>query len=401
MPFVAAIDVNTLLGCQIALAAIYALVFFCMKRIYPHLRGAGSVSIAFLVATFGNVLLVLSGSVPTFVSIAVSHCLLLSAFVLFYTGILHFFNSPRKIHYAWVLTVITTGWIVYLVLSHDRTTALTYVIAISFFCVRGLIAVEVFRQAADRIFLKIFAFLMAFYAVFALNRVIFLGIFGVPPTQAQREILQVISVVLSVSFTFLIGMSFLLMLCSDLLTLVRDESVRDLLCGVFNRRGIQLKLEAELKRTGRIGQSLSVALVDVDHFKNINDEAGHAAGDTALRNVASTLSERLRPHDLIGRFGGDEFLVVFPHTTAPDALKVCSRIQQSIRELSIPSTGLPLTISIGLTQAAHNELPDPFLARADKALYNAKNDGRNCCRVLLHEPEPAKTIERLVLPLEP
>jgi diguanylate cyclase (GGDEF)-like protein len=398
MSFISSVDVGTLLGCQIVLTLVYAIVFCCMKYIYPHLRGAGSVALAFLAATIANVLLLLSGSISAFLSVVVAHCLLLSAFVLFYSGVLHFFRSPRRIRYAWGLTLVASALIVYLVLSHNHTTALTYVIAISFFLVRGVIAVEIARQAADRVFLKIFASLMAAYAVFALNRVLFLLVLGAPPTPAQRDFLQTVSVLLSVSFAFLIGLSFLLMLCGELLTLVKDESERDLLCGVLNRRGIEQKLEYELKRASRSGQNLSIALIDIDHFKTINDHAGHAAGDTALRDVVSSISGRLRAHDLLGRFGGDEFLLIFPRTSCSDALIVSSRIEQSVRELSIPHAGLPLTISIGLTQAASGEVAGPFLARADKALYTAKNAGRNCCRVLFHETDAAEDVNHSILP---
>lgn len=398
MSFMSSIDVGTLLGCQIGLNLVYAIVFCCMKVMYPYLRGAGSVAFAFLAATIGNILLLLSGSIPTFVSIVVSHCLLLSAFVLFYTGVLHFFKSPRRIRYAWALTAVASALTVYLVLSNKHPLALTYVIAISFFLVRGVIALEIFRQAADRIFLKIFTYLMAGYAIFALNRIIFVLVHGTPPNQAQRQFLQTLSVLLSVAFAFLIGLSFLLMLCSDLLTLVKDESERDLLCGVLNRRGIEQKLDAELKRAGRIGQNISIALADVDYFKTINDQAGHAAGDTALRDVVSAISGHLRPYDFLGRFGGDEFLIVFPRTSCAEALAVCSRIEQSMRELSIPGEGMPLTISIGLTQAAHGEIAAPLLARADKALYNAKNAGRNCCRTLLHDADIKEGPGPLILP---
>jgi diguanylate cyclase (GGDEF)-like protein len=397
MSFVASIDIGTLLGCQVVLTLIYAIVFCCMKSMYPHLRGAGSVAFAFFAATIGNILLLLSGSIPTFVSIAVSHCILLSAFVLFYSGVLHFFKSPSHIRYVWALAVVSSALTIYLVYTHNFGKTLTYVIAISFFLIRGVIALEIFRQAAGRIFLKIFAFLMAGYAIFALNRVFFTLVLGVPPTAHQREVLQTVSVLLSVSFAFLIGLSFLLMLCSELLTLVKDESERDLLSGVFNRRGIVQKLELELKRV-RAGHSLSIALIDIDHFKAINDQAGHAAGDSALRDVVTAISDRLRPHDLLGRFGGDEFLLIFPHTTCADAFNVSSRIEQSVRELSIPGADLPLTISIGLTQAAIGEISPPLLARADKALYNAKNAGRNCCRILLHETHEKHSPERIILP---
>jgi diguanylate cyclase (GGDEF)-like protein len=398
MSLIASVDIGTLLGCQIVLTLIYAIVFCSMKIMYPHLRGAGSVAFAFFLATIANLLLILSGSIPNFLSIVVSHCLLLSAFVLFYTGVLHFFKSPRRIRYAWALTVVASILTIYLNLSHNRTTALVYVIALSFFIVRGVIALEIFRQAADRIFLKIFALLMAAYALFALNRVYFLLVLGHPPSSQQRAVLQTVSVLLSVTFMFLIGLSFLLMLCSDLLTLVKDESERDLLCGVLNRRGIEQKLDTELKRTGRVGQNLAIALIDIDHFKAINDHAGHAAGDAALRDVVSAISGRLRPHDLLGRFGGDEFLLILPHTSSSEAFTVSTRIEQSVRELSIPGEAIPLTISIGLTQAAAGEIAAPLLARADKALYTAKNAGRNCCRVLLHETELEDDQTPIILP---
>jgi diguanylate cyclase (GGDEF)-like protein len=398
MSFVSSVDVGTLLGCQIVLTLIYAIVFCCMKAIYPYLRGAGSVALAFLAATIANLLLVLSGSIPTFVSIVVSHCLLLSAFVLFYSGVLHFFKSPAKIRYAWAVTIVASALTVYLVRSNNYPKTLTYVIAISFFLVRGVIAIEIFRHAADRIFLKIFAYLMAAYAIFALNRVFFLLVLGVPPNAQQRAVLQTVSVLLSVSFAFLIGLSFLLMLCSELLTLVKDESERDLLCGVLNRRGIEQKLDAELKRVGRGGQTLSVALIDIDHFKTINDRAGHAAGDSALRDIVSAISGRMRPYDLLGRFGGDEFLLIFPHTSWSEAFNVSSLIELSVHELSIPGAGLPLTISIGLTQATAGEVAAPLLARADKALYTAKNAGRDCSRVLLHESDIDGPKQAIVLP---
>lgn len=401
MSLIASIDVTTLLGCQVALNLIYAIVFLCMKRMYPYLRGAGSVALAFVTATIANVLLLLSGSLPPILFIFVSHCLFLSAFVLFYTGVLRFFRSQRGIGYVWALTAVASALTAYFVQTHTHPKTLTWIIAISFFLVRGVIAVEIFRQAAGRIFLKIFAYLMAFYATFALNRIIFQIVYGAPPTQAQRDVLQTISVLLSVSFAFLIGLSFLLMLCGDLLTLVKDESERDLLCGVLNRRGIEQKLDTELKRAGRSNHKLSIALIDIDRFKAINDCAGHAAGDAALRDVVSAISVRLRPHDLIGRFGGDEFLLIFPHTTCSEAFNISSRIEQSVRELSIPGDVLPLTISIGLTQAASAEIAGPLLARADKALYTAKNAGRNCCRILLHETHIKEGHERIILPPSP
>jgi GGDEF domain-containing protein len=387
---------SALLGCQVALTAIYAIVFFCVKVMYPYLRGAGSVALAFVTMTIANVLLLLSDSLPPFVSIVISHCFLLSAFVLFYTGVLHFFKSPRKIRYAWALTIVASVLIAYLILSHDRTKALIFVIAISFFLLRGVIAVEIFRQAADRIFLKIFAYVMAAYAIFALNRLLFMLVVGAPPNQAQREFLQTVSVLLSVTFAFLIGLSFLLMLCSELLTLVKDESERDLLSGVLNRRGIEQKLDLELKRGGRSGQSISIALIDIDHFKTINDSAGHEAGDTRpprRRLPSHAKSARVRPpRPLRGR----RFLISFLTPPVQEAL-VVALASDAVRDLSIPDDCLPdhqHRPHPGRLRRNRQALSSP---RADKALYHAKDAGRNCCRVLL-TTQSMKARAHVILP---
>src|SRR5580658_8538340 len=135
MSLIASIDVTTLLGCQVALNLIYAIVFLCMKRMYPYLRGAGSVALAFVTATIANVLLLLSGSVPLILSISVSHCLFLSAFVLFYTGVLRFFRSQRRISYVWALAAVASALTAYFVQTHTHPKTLTWIIAISFFLV--------------------------------------------------------------------------------------------------------------------------------------------------------------------------------------------------------------------------------------------------------------------------
>jgi two-component system cell cycle response regulator len=128
-------------------------------------------------------------------------------------------------------------------------------------------------------------------------------------------------------------------------------------------------------------------MLDVDYFKRLNDTFGHAAGDDALRHVADRIARSLRTEDLAGRWGGEEFVVVLPHTSVDDALVVAERLRADIADapvgLGTGSDLVPLSVSIGV--AAHQgELPDVLLHRADLALYDAKNSGRD--RVCVAQP---------------
>ena len=209
----------------------------------------------------------------------------------------------------------------------------------------------------------------------------------------------------SVSFTFVIGLFPAHALTSRLLTPFKDESERDLLSGVLNRRGIEQKLEIELKRIERSDQPLSIALIDIDHFKTINDTAGHAAGDTALRDVVTAISERLRAYDLLGRFGGDEFLLVLPHTSCRRALRRSHthRATPSVRSRPVHS-GPSLTISIGLTQAVVGEITRPRSSHAPTRLSTrprtlAATAAASSCTIPIATPRPNRSPDRRPAPL--
>jgi diguanylate cyclase (GGDEF)-like protein len=140
----------------------------------------------------------------------------------------------------------------------------------------------------------------------------------------------------------------------------------------------------------RNGYELAVALIDIDHFKQINDTAGHAAGDAALKQIVEVISSRLRSYDFFGRYGGYEFLFVFSETSYEDALRIAERIGHAVGGLAVSRFALPISLSIGLTFARPcEETAVSTLARADMALYNAKRAGRNRTRVLLASVEDA------------
>ena len=159
----------------------------------------------------------------------------------------------------------------------------------------------------------------------------------------------------------------------------------DELTQVSNRRHFQDLLNKEISRANRHKKPLSVLYMDLDHFKRINDTHGHKAGDTALKTVAQALKKNLREIDYIGRIGGEEFCLFLPNTDIKEALIPCERYRLMINNTPIytASKNLNITASFGLTCLIHGEDDvDSLMQRADKALYRAKANGRNCIDVI-------------------
>jgi diguanylate cyclase (GGDEF)-like protein len=153
----------------------------------------------------------------------------------------------------------------------------------------------------------------------------------------------------------------------------------DELTGVLNRRRILAVAADECQRVARYPEALCFAMFDIDHFKLINDLFGHTVGDQALRQVAVTARSQLRLQDRMGRYGGEEFLIVFPETSLEGAARVTDRVRAAIETLEIYEGNLraTLTISAGVAEVARGETLDNVLRRVDSAMYLAKSAGRN------------------------
>ena len=164
-------------------------------------------------------------------------------------------------------------------------------------------------------------------------------------------------------------------------TELQSASRHDPLTGLMNRRAFDEALEAEVQRSRRRGEPFSVLMLDADHFKDINDEEGHAAGDRALQHMGTLLAAHMRDIDRVGRYGGEEFVVLLPGTALDDARVTAERLRQKVQALPPrwQERALPLTVSIGVAQwQAEGDDIAMLLARADAALYRAKEAGRNC-----------------------
>ena len=165
----------------------------------------------------------------------------------------------------------------------------------------------------------------------------------------------------------------------------RHDSQIDSLTGVCTRRVLEQKLEAEHERASRYGRPFCVAIMDVDRFKEINDQLGHAAGDAALRTIAEVMAAQTRATDVLARYGGDEFVLLMPETALAEGQAAVERMRGSVSGQA-GCLGEPLSISCGVAEwsAASGETSTDVLRRADAALYEAKRAGRN--RVAVADP---------------
>lgn len=140
------------------------------------------------------------------------------------------------------------------------------------------------------------------------------------------------------------------------------------------------RLETEMSRTRRGFGGLTICMLDIDHFKRVNDTFGHTVGDTVLAEFAKLLMDGLREYDIVCRYGGEEFLAILPGTNLETAKQVVERIRENVASNTVEDNGVSVsvTVSIGVAEYQVDETVDEFVNRADRKLYEAKESGRNC-----------------------
>ncbi len=172
---------------------------------------------------------------------------------------------------------------------------------------------------------------------------------------------------------------------------LREQATHDGLTGLLNRSAVVEVLERELERASRERAPLSVLMVDLDHFKRVNDTLGHLAGDAVLREAAARMKSAVRRYDLLGRYGGEEFLVVLPGCAAQGATTQAERLRLALaaEPFSLPGQPFAVTCSIGVASlTGENGDSDTLIREADVRLYQAKNMGRNCVAAALASAAP-------------
>ncbi len=209
--------------------------------------------------------------------------------------------------------------------------------------------------------------------------------FSAPHTSIAPNPVQLAVFVCIVALDLLGTMGFILMIKERADREIRELAMTDSLTGIFNRRAFMAQAEKEIAVSQRTGLPLGMLMLDIDHFKRINDEYGHATGDAVLVGITNLLTSQLRRQDTLGRYGGEEFCALLPATDTDGAFALAEKLRRTVESipLSIGDAVVPVTISIGVTMCHASDCGtcridyNQLLAEADKALYQAKREGRN------------------------
>lgn len=355
---------------------MFALVLFVLAQRFA-LRGAMRLAQAFLASGFGTFVLFLrGGTMPVLVNVLLANGALFLANVLFYDGVDKLLHTKPRLMYPIAIAVLALLPLTWYTAVDDRMDVRIVLLSITDCLMQVWLLIDLARCARKGL------------AVYLLGMSVLLSmvadIFRCASITLASSFLQEYGFVQSVYMVTGIlaacglGIFSLVLVTSEIMDSIERSARRDPLTGALNRRGIEEVLRGELDRSKRGHTPLCLALIDIDRFKMINDTAGHAAGDEVLCKVAECIAATLRSYDSCGRLGGDEFLILLPGTNITTAAQICGRMLYQASTLAPhPAIGITPTISVGFTEYDNSDSPESIVARADRALYEAKHAGRN------------------------
>jgi diguanylate cyclase (GGDEF)-like protein len=210
-----------------------------------------------------------------------------------------------------------------------------------------------------------------------------------PVVLAQYNATATVSIGISMVLTWIIS-AWMVYAMTEQSQRLKGMAITDSLTGAFNRRYLEMQAVRALQDWQRNQRSVSLLLLDIDHFKKINDEFGHCVGDAALKQLVSVVKERIRGVDILCRYGGEEFVLLLSETTALQAKIVANQLRRAVESTQVLPQG-SMTISLGVCDVTQVSDLETWLRLADDALYSAKDMGRNRVELAEHSRTPAPT----------
>lgn len=372
------IEPRTLAFIISVLTALSALILLAMRQSFSAtVRGVNSWTIGIWIFLICSLLFNFRGQLHPLFSVVLANLLLIISLLLMISGLLHYHGRRLRHHgLIGIATVVFTTVIVWFTLIQPNFQfRLVFVAGILAFILAGLgyLALHGRPVTTGRVVTGA-AFLLGAVTCFLRALSVTLN-FDRPNTFFDLSSLQVLYLG-AFSVTFFIGtLGFILMINERLREILQYNAEHDELSAALTRRAFFEKTEAELSNSRKSGKPVSVLILDLDNFKQINDAYGHHFGDQVIVDFCDTVRSVLRPNDVLGRYGGEEFVVLLPETDSGAAIKIAERIRTALhRPRNLP----PYTASVGVaTTPTEVENTDSLLIRADKALYRAKGQGRD------------------------
>lgn len=370
------IDPRTVILLAGVMGGFMAAIMYALKRSYPPaIKGLGEWALALMLIAVGGLLGFGVGVLPDLLSISLPRLLFPSGLFLTYVGTQRFFGvTPR--FWPWVALIVAVVlaqvWFTFGVPSYQMRLVLACSLGV---CLMGAFANLLHKQGASTfaraLTLGVLLTLMAILAM----RVVATFIWPVGESILDTSAHHLIYVT---SFSFgivLLSVSLVLLATERLHAEMTYLASHDSLTNALTRRHLNEVCAIELDRSQRHGRSMALLVMDLDHFKSVNDTYGHQRGDKLLVDFVAKVNGLLRRPDQLGRFGGEEFVALLPETTLEEAMGVAERIRAAC---AVPAHPSSRTVSIGVTT---NHIPGDtvgtLIARADAAMYRAKAQGRN------------------------
>lgn len=371
------LDLRTIIIMSGILALMLSVVLLFLRFSNPKsIQGLTLWALAPAFVFVATLLLGARGQIPDAVSIVGANVLLLTSVVFFYWGTQRFFGLAPSYRLWTAVLVATIPFLLWSGLIEPNFTARVMLMTGLWFCLTCLTILLIWRRGKEVFSTRFMVVVLVIHASVLLLR--FLTALLPLPGENLLDPSRIQSLYITANAFIILAQSIgCILMASDKL---RDEfehaASHDYLTNVLLRRTLIAICEQELERCRRHGRNMVLLMLDIDHFKTINDTHGHQMGDRVLIDFVNRITPLLRRSDQLGRFGGEEFLMLLPETSQEEALAVAERIRirVGLSDKDLP----PVTVSIGMTSNRPDEGEiDVLLARADKALYKAKDAGRN------------------------
>lgn len=371
------LDLRTIVVMTGAVGVLLALVMLALRLSYPrHIKGLGMWSLGLLLIAFACFLFAARGSITNLQSIVGANVCLMSGVLLLFFGTQRFFELKPSYKIWLPIMLAAIPLLVYVsVFEPDFNTR---VMLMSLLWVSVLLsqALTVWRHGPE-VFSTRFTVVVLLVHVCVICMRLFTALLPLPRESLfEPTRIQTIFVVSSALIMIALMVGLVLMVAERVRRELEHYATRDPLTGATVRAVLIASAEQEFHRCRRHGRNMVVMLLDIDRFKDINDTYGHKVGDKVLLDIAQRVRAALRRHDQLGRYGGEEFIVLLPETRLDVAQVVAERIRSCLAQ---PADGVPnVTVSIGMTTNRNDDQSiDMLLARADLALFQAKADGRD------------------------
>ena len=368
-----------IIASSLMMAASMAVVGWGRRR-----DGLGRWAAALLVNAIGHLLIMLRGLIPDVLSIVVGNLMLSSVFVGMIAAVYQFQGRPVR----WPLLLAPPLLVlVFVSVFIDNFPARVSFVGL----VIGLQAVWALLAALSHRHATVGRGQWLLVAGLLLEAVV-LGGRALVAISTHTEATNILQSSALQTLTFLATFSVVLISSVGFVFMSRDRAdennrvlaALDPLTGVANRRSLIAALDRDVARAQRMREPMALMMVDIDHFQDVNDQYGHPAGDRVLCSVVNVLRQRVRAQDLVGRYGGEEFMVLLPDTGLTGAEQLARELCKAVEESRCPADGVPgpgiaVTVSIGVFggRLESGDSWDMLIAAADRALYQAKNNGRN------------------------